>query len=212
MRIRSSVVMVSVALAASVLLSMDDRILAQQGVPPAPRARGPVPAGEMGDYVVVPNWPKPLPDKDLSHDGWTWGSGSGVFAESPDKVWVSQRGEISLPPGAEPWICPCLLNPRRTNTGRRPYAGTPYPYEMRRHHIVFISGVDALHEQRFGRIAFDDGRLTVTARCKSERLAIQSERILFGLPGGGVRSVTVIAVFGKNRLDVPVERNRLLCG
>ena len=48
----------------------------------------------MGDYEVVEDWPKPLPDTDLSHDGWTWGSGAGVWAESPDKVWVSQRGEI----------------------------------------------------------------------------------------------------------------------
>ncbi len=92
---------------------------------------------QMGDYEVVENWPKPLPDDDLSHDGWTWGSGSGVWAESPDKVWVSQRGEIELPPGAEPWICACLLDPRRTNTGRRPYSGNEYGYDMRRHHIVF---------------------------------------------------------------------------
>ncbi len=91
----------------------------------------------MGGYEVVVPWPRPLPDTDLSHDGWTWGSGSGVRAETPDKVWVSQRGEIELPPGAEPWICPCLLDPRRTNTGRRRYSGDPYPYDMRRHHIVF---------------------------------------------------------------------------
>ena len=56
-----------------------------------------VPAA-MGDYEVVPTWPKPLPDTDLSHDGWTWGSGAGVFAESPDKVWVAQRSEIQCPP------------------------------------------------------------------------------------------------------------------
>lgn len=92
---------------------------------------------DMGDYEVVLDWPKPLPDDDLSHDGWTWGSGAGVLVESPDKVWVAQRGEIELPPGAEPWICPCLLEPRRTNTGRRPYSGNEYGYEMRRHHIVF---------------------------------------------------------------------------
>src|SRR4029453_2562988 len=89
---------------------------------------------DMGDYEAVVPWPKPLPDTDLSHDGWTWGSGAGVWAETPDKVWVMQRGEISLPPSAEPWICACLLNPRRTNTGRRDYSGTPYPYQMRRHH------------------------------------------------------------------------------
>ena len=92
---------------------------------------------DMGDYEVVLDWPKPLPDDDLSHDGWTWGSGAGVLVESPDKVWVAQRGEIELPPGAEPWICPCLLEPRRTNTGRRAYSGNDYGYEMRRHHIVF---------------------------------------------------------------------------
>ena len=91
----------------------------------------------MGDYEVVENWPRPLPDGDLKHDGWTWGSGAGVLAESPDRVWVAQRGEIQLPPGATPWICPCLLNPRRTNTGRRPYSGNGYDYEMRRHHLVF---------------------------------------------------------------------------
>ncbi len=33
-------------------------------------------SGRMGDYEVVPDWPKPLPDTDLSHDGWTWGSGA----------------------------------------------------------------------------------------------------------------------------------------
>ena len=69
--------------------------------------------------------------------GWTWGSGAGVLAESPDKVWVAQRSEIQLPPGATPWICACLLTPRRTNTGRRPYSGKDYPYEQRRHHLVF---------------------------------------------------------------------------
>ena len=92
---------------------------------------------DMGVYEPVVPWPKPLPDTDLSHDGWTWGSGAGVWAESPDKVWVMQRSEVSLPLGAEPWICACLLNPRRTNTGRRDYSGTPYPYQMRRHHLVF---------------------------------------------------------------------------
>ncbi len=27
----------------------------------------------MGDYEVVENWPRPLPDGDLTHDGWTRG-------------------------------------------------------------------------------------------------------------------------------------------
>ena len=106
---------------------------AQEGGAPRPYSK----EVRMGEYEIVTPWPKPLPDTDLTHDGWTWGSGSGVWAESPDKVWVSQRGEISLPPGTAPWTCGCMLEPRRTNTGRRPYSGNQYRYEMRRHHLVF---------------------------------------------------------------------------
>src|SRR5918996_1484731 len=78
----------------------------------------------MGGYEVVENWPKPLPDgpDGVKHDGWTWGSGCGVWAESPDKVWICQRGEIELPPGAKPWTFAGLLTPPRTNTGRWPYS------------------------------------------------------------------------------------------
>ena len=104
---------------------------------PAAKVELPIQPVQMGDYDPVVPWPKPLPDTDLSHDGWTWGSGSGVWAESSDKVWVSQRTEIELPAGATPWICPCLLDPRRTNTGRRAYSGNDLPYRQRRHHLVF---------------------------------------------------------------------------
>ena len=77
----------------------------------------PVRKVDVGDYEPVVPWPQPLPDTDLSHAGWTWGSGAGAWAETPDKVWVAQRGEIELPAGAEPWTCACLVEPRRTNTG-----------------------------------------------------------------------------------------------
>jgi len=92
----------------------------------------------MGGYTVA-DWPKPLPDsKDgVTHAGWTWGSGCGVWAESPDKVWVCQRGEIELPPGAKPWTFAGLLTPPRTNTGRWPYSGNTPGYRLRRHHIIF---------------------------------------------------------------------------
>ena len=73
---------------------------------------------DLGDYEPVVPWPKALPDTDQPHAGWTWGSGAGVWAESPNKVWVAQRGEIALPRDAEPWSCACLLTPPRTNTGR----------------------------------------------------------------------------------------------
>jgi len=46
---------------------------------------------ETGPYEVVPNWPQPP-----SMDGWTWGSVAAVWAESPDRVWVFQRGELEV--------------------------------------------------------------------------------------------------------------------
>ena len=49
-----------------------------------------------GPYEVVEDWPQPLPD----HEGWTWGSTAGIFAETPDKIFILQRGELpALPPG-----------------------------------------------------------------------------------------------------------------
>jgi DNA-binding beta-propeller fold protein YncE len=56
-----------------------------------------------GHYRVVEDWPKPLPDDRHSHDGWTWGSMGGVFAETPDRIWLAMRGELPLPDAAEPW-------------------------------------------------------------------------------------------------------------
>src|SRR5687768_9356186 len=65
----------------------------------------------FGPYQIVENWPKPLPDTRHSHDGWTWGSMGSVFAESPDRIWVAQRGELPLPDGAAPWTPYAALNP-----------------------------------------------------------------------------------------------------
>ena len=48
---------------------------------------------ETGAYEVVANWPTPL----AGHDGWVSGPITGVFAESPDRVFVLQRGELQLP-------------------------------------------------------------------------------------------------------------------
>ena len=52
-----------------------------------------------GHYRAVEGWPKPLPDTRHSHDGWTWGSFGGVYAENPDRIWVAMRGELPLPKG-----------------------------------------------------------------------------------------------------------------
>ena len=47
----------------------------------------------------VTNWPQPLPDgpDGVKHEGWTWGSVGAIYAETPDRIWIAQRGELPLP-------------------------------------------------------------------------------------------------------------------
>src|SRR5580658_10978470 len=45
-----------------------------------------------GPYDVAPGWPQPLPDK-----GYIWGSTGGIFAETPNRVFIANRGELKLP-------------------------------------------------------------------------------------------------------------------
>src|SRR5436190_11366938 len=46
-----------------------------------------------GPYEVVPDWPKPLSQLP-GHEQWTWGATEAVFAESADRVFVIQLGEL----------------------------------------------------------------------------------------------------------------------
>ena len=93
---------------------------------------------DTGDYEIVPNWPQPLPDgpDGVKHAGFTWGSGGGVYAESPDVVWIAQRGERPLPPGAKPWTIGTLLIPPRADSGRDDYTGNQ-GFQRRWHHNIF---------------------------------------------------------------------------
>jgi hypothetical protein len=52
----------------------------------------------FGHYAPVADWPKPLAQLP-GHEAWTYGAAQNVFAESPDRVFVLQRGEL---PGCAP--------------------------------------------------------------------------------------------------------------
>ena len=43
-------------------------------------------------YDIIRGWHKPF-----SEPGFTFGGNSGVFAESPNRIFVAQRGEYKLP-------------------------------------------------------------------------------------------------------------------
>ena len=102
---------------------------------------------EFGPYEPVANWPQPLPDgpDGVKHDGWTWGSVGAIYAETPDRIWIAQRGELPLPQGAKPWTPYAMLQPTRGNaTGNGDgLSATCEPvakrgWERRWHHSVFI--------------------------------------------------------------------------
>ena len=47
-----------------------------------------------GPYDVVANWPQPLA---FAKPGYIWGSTGGIFAESPNRIFIANRGELKLP-------------------------------------------------------------------------------------------------------------------
>ena len=49
---------------------------------------------ETGPYEVVENWPVPLASQFPDHEAWTWGLMAGIFGESPNRVFLLQRGEL----------------------------------------------------------------------------------------------------------------------
>jgi NHL repeat-containing protein len=65
------------------------------GLLPAPAYLQQVEKGgedETGPYDVVANWPQPW-----AKPGYIWGSQPGVFAETPNRIFLAVRGELKLP-------------------------------------------------------------------------------------------------------------------
>jgi hypothetical protein len=52
----------------------------------------------FGPYDPVQKWPLPLAESLPNHEGWTWSQSTDVFAESPDRVIVAQKGELPVLP------------------------------------------------------------------------------------------------------------------
>jgi peptidylamidoglycolate lyase len=50
----------------------------------------------FGPYDPVPNWPRPLAESLPNHEGWTWSQATDIFPQSPDRVLVTQYGELPV--------------------------------------------------------------------------------------------------------------------
>src|SRR5688500_18645665 len=94
---RKSLFVTGLAGLATVYLIGNPWAAAQQG--PAAHPRFAAVPGEkggqdiFGPYEVQADWPKDLTTLP-GHDAWTFGAGQSVFAESPNRVFLLQRGEL----------------------------------------------------------------------------------------------------------------------
>ena len=70
---------------------------------------------ETGPYLVVDKWMQPF-----AQPGYIQGSQAGVFAESPDRIFVLNRGELKLPD-----TLPTDFNGAWGSTGQRATLATP---------------------------------------------------------------------------------------
>src|SRR5688572_33282727 len=98
MRNRASFI-VTAAVALAVVFVVGNRLTSVQGQGQAQPTRVAAVPGEKGGqdmyggYNVQVGWPKPL--SSVPGVGkWTWGAGQGVFAETPNRVFVLQRGML----------------------------------------------------------------------------------------------------------------------
>ena len=97
MRKRASVIgTAAVVLVIGFLLG--NRMVPLQGQAQQPQRFAAVPSEKggqdiFGGYDIVPNWPKPLSSLP-GNEKWTWGAGQCVFAESPNRVFIRQRGQL----------------------------------------------------------------------------------------------------------------------
>ena len=101
----------AVGLAAGVVLGGRLMPSREDAPPPAASAAyGAVPGAigaedVSGPYEVVPGWPKDLGTLP-GHEKWTWGGARGIFAESPNRVYLIQGAELPNLPRPQTRLLP----------------------------------------------------------------------------------------------------------
>lgn len=86
---------------------------------------------ETGAYDVVPGWRQTQP----GHEAWVPGPVTAVFAESPDRVFVIQRGELPIPEGVKPGPGALYASPGRGTA-------TAAIAKVRREHYILVVNRD----------------------------------------------------------------------
>ena len=108
-----------------------------------------------GAYAVVEGWWKPAPDHS---EEWTWGSVSGVAADTPDRiivaVWGDQNAQGEERPGSTNYLLVVDRNgdivenwSQWDSLFNRPHQLYINPYDPERHVWVVERGGNGVHEQ-----------------------------------------------------------------
>jgi hypothetical protein len=108
-----------------------------------------------GPYEVVEAWWKAAPDHT---DGWTWGSVSGVAADTPDRIivaiWGDQKAQRQERPGGSNYLVVVNANgdivenwSQWDSLFNRPHQVYISPYDPDRHVWVVERGGNGVHEQ-----------------------------------------------------------------
>ena len=132
---------------------------------------------ETGVYDVVSNWPQPF-----ARQGYIQGSQGGVFAESPNRIFVANRGEVKLPKRSpdSPVLGPMAFNGSFGSLGMRATTAT--------------SGAAQLHprrrRQRQARRIVDPARSAVRRRPWAAQDQDQSVPIPSGTSGSSTALVS----------------------
>jgi hypothetical protein len=97
--IRRTLIFVAVCAVLSGIVMMDNRVSRVQaqaaqgaGFAAIPGLKG----GQdiWGPYEPVRDWPKPMSDTFPNHENWTYSEAMDIFAESPNRVFFVQKGEL----------------------------------------------------------------------------------------------------------------------
>ena len=108
-----------------------------------------------GPYEVLEAWWKAAPDHT---DGWTWGSVSGVAADTPDRIivaiWGDQKAQRQERPGGSNYLVVVNANgdivenwSQWDSLFNRPHQVYISPYDPDRHVWVVERGGNGVHEQ-----------------------------------------------------------------
>ena len=170
---------------------------------------------QTGPYEVVTDWPKPLSQLP-GHEKWTWGAVQGIFAESPNRVFILERGELPKLERPEevpyPKVGPSISFPVSQTPFRNASVGPAQQPRQRRAATAGTDGRESWASTRGGSTACSSSTPTATSprtgrsgtRCSAGRTPSPSTPTIPRSTSGSSRTATT-------RLQVHQRRQSSWC-